>query len=88
MGTCVGILPYQNASTSSCLVGAGVQEQAEAVAAITQDHEGSAFKYASAPEEREKLWAARHSAYWAACALRPGCRGFPTDVCVPISRYG
>ena len=65
---------------------AGVQEQTETVQAIAQEHGGTAFRYASTPEERSKLWAARHQAYFAALQLRPGCRCQSTDTCVPISR--
>ncbi|XP_035168172.1 probable D-lactate dehydrogenase, mitochondrial [Oxyura jamaicensis] len=49
-------------------------------------HGGSIPAWARAPEEREQLWSARHSAWFAALALRPGCQGYSTDVCVPISR--
>ena len=63
----------------------GVAEQAEAVARIAQDFGGSGFQWASRPEERSRLWQARHHAYYAAVALRPDARGFPTDVCVPVS---
>ncbi|KAK9804812.1 hypothetical protein WJX72_007016 [[Myrmecia] bisecta] len=65
---------------------ASVQEQAEVVGDLVRDFGGASFTWANAPEERSKLWAARHSAYWASIAMRPGCKGFPTDVCVPISR--
>ena len=65
---------------------AGVAEQAEMVAETARDHGGSDFQWATRPEERSRLWQARHDAYYAALALRPGCRGMPTDVCVPISR--
>lgn len=65
---------------------AGVEEQARAVGEIVTDFGGSSFKWATSPEERVRLWDARHSAYWAAKAARPGCQGFPTDVCVPPSR--
>ena len=42
--------------------------------------------WATDAETRNRLWKARHDAYWACVALRPGCRGMATDVCVPISR--
>ena len=65
---------------------AGVAEQAEMVDAIAKEHGAGAFRWASKPEERTKLWQARHDAYYAAKALRPGGKGWATDVCVPISR--
>jgi D-lactate dehydrogenase (cytochrome) len=65
---------------------AGVAEQAEMVKAIAADHGGADFRWATTSEERSKLWQARHDAYYAALALRPGSKGFATDVCVPISR--
>jgi D-lactate dehydrogenase (cytochrome) len=65
---------------------AGVLEQVEMVKAITQEHGGSAFRWATQAEDRNKLWQARHNAYYAALALRPGAKGWATDVCVPISR--
>lgn len=65
---------------------ASVTEQAEAVGAIARDFGGSDFKWATRAEDRTAIWQARHEAYYAALALRPGCKGWPTDVCVPISR--
>ncbi len=64
----------------------GVAEQAEQVGALASGHGGGDFQWATKPEERSKLWQARHDAYYAALALRPGCKGWATDVCVPISR--
>jgi D-lactate dehydrogenase (cytochrome) len=64
----------------------GVVEQAEAVQAIAHDHGGADFRWATRTEERNRLWQARHDAYYAALALRPGARGWATDVCVPISQ--
>ena len=65
---------------------AGVAEQAETVKAIAGEHGGNEFRWATTSEERSKLWQARHDAYYAALALRPGAKGWATDVCVPISR--
>lgn len=65
---------------------AGVKEQAEMVAAIAAENGGTEFSWATRPEDRSKLWQARHDGYYAALALRPGSKGWPTDVCVPISR--
>jgi D-lactate dehydrogenase (cytochrome) len=65
---------------------AGVQEQAETVEAIAADMGGKGFAWAHDAEARNKLWKARHDAWWAANALYPGCRGITTDVCVPISK--
>jgi len=65
---------------------AGVQEQAAAVEAIAADMGGKGFAWAEDAEARNKLWKARHDAWWAANALYPGCRGITTDVCVPISK--
>ncbi|MES2974742.1 MAG: FAD-linked oxidase C-terminal domain-containing protein [Pseudomonadota bacterium] len=64
----------------------GVKEQAEVVQEIASDHGGNAFEWASTPEERTRLWTARHNSYFAAVQSRPGCRVISTDTCVPISR--
>lgn len=65
---------------------AGVKEQAEIVQGITRDNGGMDFEWAEQPEDRSRLWTARHNAYFAGLQLRPGCRASTTDVCVPISR--
>jgi D-lactate dehydrogenase (cytochrome) len=65
---------------------AGVAEQIEMVGAVAQENGGGEFKWATLAEERNKLWKARHEAYYAAVNLRPGAIGWTTDVCVPISR--
>jgi D-lactate dehydrogenase (cytochrome) len=65
---------------------AGVKEQAETVQEIAAGHGGKAFEWATTPEERTRLWTARHNAYFAAIQSRPGCRSITTDTCVPISR--
>ena len=65
---------------------AGVQEQAETVQEIATEFGGNAFAWATTPEERTRLWTARHNAYFAAIQSRPGCRAISTDTCVPISR--
>ncbi len=65
---------------------AGVDEQVETVRAIADDFNGGEFSWAARTEERNKLWQARHDAYYATLALQPGKQGYATDVCVPISR--
>ncbi|CUJ85161.1 putative FAD-linked oxidoreductase [Shimia thalassica] len=65
---------------------AGVAEQAELFGGIAEEFGGTGFEWTSSAEERNKLWQARHDAYWASVALRPGAKGISTDVCVPISR--
>lgn len=65
---------------------AGVEEQAQTVQAIADELGGTDFAWATRPEDRSRLWQARHDAYFACLQLKPGCRSFPTDVCVPISR--
>ena len=65
---------------------ASVQEQAEMVQAIASEAGGEDFEWASTPEERTRLWAARHKAYFAGMQTNPGCRSVTTDTCVPISR--
>jgi len=65
---------------------AGVAEQVATVQEIAREHGGADFQFATTPEERTKLWAARHKSYFAALQMRPGCRCQSTDTCVPISR--
>jgi len=65
---------------------AGVAEQAESFGEIAAEFGGGPFQWTTVAEERAKLWKARHDAYWASVALRPGAKGLATDVCVPISR--
>ena len=64
----------------------GVMEQAEMFGAIAEEVGGTGFDATASTEERNRLWQARHDAYWASLQLRPGAKGFSTDVCVPISR--
>ncbi len=65
---------------------AGVKEQSERFGEIAAEFGGGPFEWATKAEDRTKLWQARHDAYWAAKALRPGFESVATDVCVPISR--
>ena len=64
----------------------GVAEQVEIFTAIAEAHGGSGLEWARRTEDRNRLWKARHDAYYAAKALRPGCEGYVTDCCVPINR--
>jgi D-lactate dehydrogenase (cytochrome) len=65
---------------------AGVREQAEMVQEIARENGGEGFEWATRAEDRNRLWSARHQAYFAGLQLRPGARAVSTDVCVPISR--
>jgi len=65
---------------------ASVKEQAETVQAIAGELGGEDFQWATTPEERTRLWTARHKAYFAGMQANPGCRSVTTDTCVPISR--
>ena len=65
---------------------ASTREQAETFAAIAEELGGGPFDWATKEEDRQKLWQARHDAFWATKSLVPGKDAFATDVCVPISR--
>ncbi len=65
---------------------AAVQEQAALAQEITGEHGAHGFQWATDATARNRLWKARHDAYWAALALQPGCKGIATDAIVPISR--
>ena len=65
---------------------AGVKEQTGRMADICSEFDGGEFKWTTDEDERATLWQARHDAAWACLALRPNCKTFVTDVCVPISR--
>ena len=64
----------------------GVAEQARTVQEIATEAGGMDFEWATQPEERNRLWQARHDAYPACRQLKPGAHAYSTDVCVPISR--
>ena len=65
---------------------AGVAEQSQRFGEIAQELGGGPFDWATRQEDRNRLWQARHDAYWAGRSLRPGAQALATDVCVPISR--
>jgi D-lactate dehydrogenase (cytochrome) len=63
-----------------------VAAAAEAAGQIAADLQGGPFRWATEGRERDRLWQARHDGYYACLALRPGCAGYVTDVCVPVSQ--
>jgi D-lactate dehydrogenase (cytochrome) len=65
---------------------AETKAQAAEVGEIAAGHGVRGFNWAADETERRALWRARHGAYEAGRALRPGSQGFTTDACVPISR--
>jgi D-lactate dehydrogenase (cytochrome) len=65
---------------------AGVAEQSQRFGEIAGELDGGPFEWATRPEDRTRLWQARHDCYWAGRALRPGAASIATDVCVPVSR--
>ena len=65
---------------------ASVAEQAQTVQEVASEHGGADFEWATTPEDRTRLWTARHRAYFAGMSAYPGCRTVTTDTCVPISR--
>ncbi|CAN7652714.1 FAD-binding oxidoreductase [Neorhizobium sp. LjRoot104] len=62
-----------------------VAEQTEMMQSLASEFGGDGFQFANRPEERSRLWTARHNAYFANVALIPGCKLIGTDACVPIS---
>jgi D-lactate dehydrogenase (cytochrome) len=65
---------------------AGVFEQSERFGEIAAEFGGGPFEWTTRPEDRTRLWEARHNAALSTFTLRPGAKMIPTDVCVPISR--
>jgi D-lactate dehydrogenase (cytochrome) len=63
-----------------------VKEQIATVGDLARENGGGDFHWSNLPEDRAKLWKARHQAFYAATAMRKGAIGWPTDVCVPIGR--
>ncbi|MDC0227510.1 FAD-binding protein [Alphaproteobacteria bacterium] len=64
-----------------------VKEQSQLFGEIASDNNGNDYVWTSNNEERNKLWKARHDAYWANMSFRPGTEMYATDICVPISKF-
>ncbi len=65
---------------------AATREQVETFREIAEGEGGSDFEWAESVEDRNRLWKARHDAYWACLQLKPGADALSTDICVPISK--
>jgi len=63
-----------------------VEESARLAEQLAREHGATGLAWESSAAGRERLWKARHDAYYASRALRPGSNVLTTDVCVPISR--
>jgi D-lactate dehydrogenase (cytochrome) len=63
----------------------GVKDQSSSMADIVAEFGGGDFEWSTRAEDRSKIWKARHNAYYACKARKPGYLGFTTDICVPIS---
>ena len=63
-----------------------VIEQTKTIQEIMKEYGGSNFEWKNLPEERNRLWKARHDAYYASLSLKPGCLAWSSDVCVPITK--
>jgi D-lactate dehydrogenase (cytochrome) len=92
MGACIAYSKLQGYTPRPTLLlefhgtPAAVAEQSAGAEEITAGFGASGFQWATGADERNRLWKARHDAYWAALALRPGWQGIATDAIVPISR--
>lgn len=92
MEACIGFAKLEGYTASPTLLlefhgsVSGVSEQAALAEEITSGFAAAGFRWATDTTERNRLWKARHDAYWAALALQPGCKAITTDAIVPISR--
>jgi len=91
---CSAVNRYSKTSLAECPTvfmelhgtASGVEEDGRRARELAAECGGGGVKWSVSPEERNALWAARHNAYYATLALRPGSKGMPTDACVPLSR--
>ncbi|TFK19088.1 hypothetical protein FA15DRAFT_674754 [Coprinopsis marcescibilis] len=63
-----------------------LKETAEVVKRIVRKHGATGFELARTKEEADELWSDRKNAHYSGLALIPGAKGWPTDVCVPVSK--